>query len=83
MGKPENSDWLQHAGQKGGSTAFVITIAMYATDKEGNQTELAFFANELSLIEQTKLSRVLNEFQLRFLRDSEFRELIRSEFSPS
>ncbi|MGN7400059.1 serine hydrolase [Cytobacillus praedii] len=83
MGKPENSDWLQHAGQKGGSTAFVITMAMYATDKEGNQTELAFFANELSLIEQTKLSRVLNEFQLRFLRDSEFRELIRSEFSPS
>ncbi|TCJ01521.1 serine hydrolase [Cytobacillus praedii] len=81
MGKPENSDWLQHAGQKGGSTAFVITMAMYATDKEGNQTELAFFANELSLIEQTKLSRVLNEFQLRFLRDSEFRELIRSEFS--
>ncbi|KQL19665.1 serine hydrolase [Cytobacillus solani] len=81
MRNPINREWLQHAGQKGGSTAFVFTMAMYATDKDGNQTELAFFANDLTLIEQTKLSCVMNEFQLKFLKDSEFRKLIKSELA--
>lgn len=81
MKKPKNGEWLQHAGQKGGSTAFVLTMAMYATDREGNQTEFAFFANDLTLIEQTKLSRVLNEFQLKFLRDTEFQKLVKSELA--
>ncbi|WP_313799220.1 serine hydrolase [Cytobacillus sp.] len=81
MKNPKNGGWLQHAGQKGGSTAFVLTMAMYATDREGNQTEFAFFANDLTLIEQTKLSRVLNEFQLKFLRDTEFQKLVKSELA--
>ncbi|WP_102275357.1 serine hydrolase [Cytobacillus massiliigabonensis] len=78
---PANREWLVHAGQKGGSTAFVFTVAMYATDKKGNQTELAFFANDLTLIEQEKLSRVMNEFQLKFLKDSEFRNFVKSELA--
>lgn len=81
MKNPKNGEWLQHAGQKGGSTAFVLTMAMYATDREGNQTEFAFFANDLTLIEQTKLSRVLNEFQLKFLKDTEFQKLVKSELA--
>lgn len=81
MKNPKNGEWLQHAGQKGGSTAFVLTMAMYATDREGNQTEFAFFANDLTLIEQTRLSRVLNEFQLKFLKDTEFQKLVKSELA--
>lgn len=80
MKKPENQQWLTHAGQKGGWTAFVVTMAMYATDKDNNRTALAFFANDLTLIEQAKLSRNLNGFQRKFLRDAAFRSAIREEF---
>ncbi|MBP2239526.1 D-alanyl-D-alanine carboxypeptidase [Cytobacillus eiseniae] len=81
MKNPNNREWLLHAGQKGGSTAFVFTLAMYATDKEGNQTEIAFFSNDLSIIEQAKLSQVMNAFQLEFLTNSDFREYVKSELS--
>ncbi|WP_397540313.1 serine hydrolase [Rummeliibacillus pycnus] len=81
MKHPKNKEWLIHAGQKGGSTAFIITIGMYATDKEGNKTEIAFFANNLTLLEQIKLSRNINSFQLKFLKDSAFREQIKIELS--
>nr|WP_232726144.1 serine hydrolase [Bacillus sp. FJAT-42315] len=81
MNNPKNQEWLEHAGQKGGSTAFVLTMAMYATDKKGNQTELAFFANDLNLFEQKKLSRNMNSFQLKFLTDDEFRERVQRELA--
>lgn len=81
MKHPINREWLIHAGQKGGSTAFIITMAMYATDKEHNQTEMAFFANDLSSVEQAKLSRNLNGFKLKFLQDAEFRTLIKNELA--
>ncbi|MEK4446130.1 hypothetical protein N1I81_09440 [Bacillus sp. FSL M8-0052] len=81
MKKPNNREWLVHAGQKGGSTAFILTIAMYATDKERNQTEIAFFANDLNTLEIARLSRNMNGFQLKFLKDSKFRTHIKKELS--
>lgn len=81
MQNAANREWLLHAGQKGGSTAFVLTMAMYATDKENNTTELAFFANNLTFIEQAKLSKTMNDFQLKFLNDPAFRAYIKSELS--
>ncbi|MBK3497135.1 serine hydrolase [Viridibacillus sp. YIM B01967] len=77
MKNQKNREWLVHAGQKGGSTAFVLTIAMYATDKEQNKTEIVFFANNLTTQEQKKLLRNLNEFQLKFLKDEKFRTQVR------
>ncbi|RIJ63099.1 D-alanyl-D-alanine carboxypeptidase [Rummeliibacillus sp. TYF005] len=77
MKNPKNREWLTHAGQKGGSTAFVLTIAMYATDKEKNKTEIVFFSNDLSILEQKKLSQNLNAFQLKFLKDEKFRAEIK------
>lgn len=81
MQNPKNQEWLTHAGQKGGSTAFVLTLAAYAEDKEGNQTEIAFFANNLNTLEQIKLSNSMNSFQLRFLTDDKFRKRLKKEFS--
>lgn len=81
MKNPNNREWLVHAGKKGGSTAFVLTMAMYAKDKDNNQTELAFFSNDLTSIEQEKLSRNLKNFQLKFLKDAEFRIRIKEELS--
>lgn len=77
MKNQKNREWLVHAGQKGGSTAFVLTIAMYATDKEQNKTEIVFFANDLTILEQKKLSRNINEFQLKFLKDEKFRAQVK------
>jgi len=81
MQNPKNQEWLLHAGQKGGSTAFVLTLAAYTKDKEGNQTEIAFFANNLNRIEQTKLSKNMNSFQLKFLTDEKFRLHLQKELS--
>ncbi|WP_155593897.1 serine hydrolase [Lysinibacillus cavernae] len=81
MKNPKNQEWLTHAGQKGGSTAFVLTLAAYAKDKGGNQTEIAFFANNLNTLEQIKLSNSMNSFQLKFLTDDKFRMRLKRELS--
>jgi len=79
MQNPKNQEWLSHAGQKGGATAFVLTLAAYAEDKEGKQTEIVFFANDLNTMEQMKLSNSMNSFQLKFLTDEKFRMRLKTE----
>ncbi|MGM9957524.1 MAG: serine hydrolase [Peribacillus sp.] len=83
MKNPNNRKWLLHAGQKGGSTAFVLTKAMYATDKDGNRTELAIFTDNLSPSNQEKLTRSLNDFQLQVLTNPKFRQFIKEEVAIS
>lgn len=72
MNNPANQKWLQHAGTKGGSTMFVLTKALYATDKENNTTELAYFFNNLEEHEVLMLSKSLNAFELKLLTNPEF-----------
>ncbi|MBW1294005.1 serine hydrolase [Aquimarina litoralis] len=76
MENPANQKWLTHAGMKGGSTAFVLTKAFYATDKKGNKTELAYFFNDLGIIQNTRLRNSMNQFELTILTNKEFREKI-------
>lgn len=76
---PKNKEKFLYAGQKGGSTSFSVTMAMYATDKEHNQTSLALFTNRLNSIEQVKLSRSVNDFQRKFLTDEAFRSHVKEE----
>ena len=59
----------------------MLTNAIYATDHDGNTTELAFFANQLSRYEQRKLAENMNLFQLNILKDSRFREKVREELA--
>ena len=73
---PANREWLEHTGMKGGSTAFILTKALYATDKEGNTTELAYFMNDLSYLENTRLQLSINEFELNILGNPEFRKKV-------
>lgn len=70
MDNSKNQDWLHHAGQKGGSTLFVLTTAVYATDKKGNQTEVVFLGNNLDSVESIKLSKNMNAFLLKVLKGS-------------
>ncbi|WP_289045352.1 serine hydrolase [uncultured Olleya sp.] len=65
---------LKHAGFKGGSTAFVLTQAFYATDKKGNTTELAMFFNNLTNLEFQNLSLQLNNFLIATLYNKDFRK---------
>ncbi|WP_177217238.1 serine hydrolase [Thermoflexibacter ruber] len=75
---PANKSWLEHAGMKGGSTAFVLTKALYATDKKGNKTELAYFINDLSILESIRIRLSMNEFELKVLTNENFRKKIAS-----
>ena len=79
MENPANRKWLKHAGMKGGSTAFVLTKASYATDKKGNTTELAYFFNDLEFMESTRLQGSMNEFELKILTNKEFRNKVKTE----
>ncbi len=62
-----NRKKYQHLGAKGGSTAFVLTYALYATDKSGNRTRLTFFFDDLTPIESTLLQAQFSEFQQKVL----------------
>ncbi|MGW8960016.1 serine hydrolase [Paenibacillus sp. NPDC055715] len=76
MDHPANQEWLKHSGQKGGSTAYVLTLAMYATDKEGHSTEMAVFFKDLDPFTNASLQSMMNEFKKRLLRDEPFRKEI-------
>jgi len=78
---PANKEWLDHSGMKGGSTAFVLTKALYATDKKGNKTEMAYFLNDLSILQMTRLQMSMNEFELKVLTGNEFREKVKAELA--
>lgn len=81
MENKKNQEWLKHAGRKGGSTAFVLTEANYATTKKGDKIELAYFFNDLNIIESMKLQKAMNKFELNILSKKEFREEVREKIS--
>lgn len=74
MQSPGNQKSLLHAGTKGGSTAYILTQALYATDKKRNKTEIAIFFNNLTPEENKKLQPHLNQFHTSVLYDAKFRE---------
>lgn len=75
MAKPKNQEIFLHLGGKGGSTAYIITFALYAEDKRGNKTEVALFFNDIIGYETLKLSKSLSAFQLAiFTGDTHWQE---------
>jgi D-alanyl-D-alanine carboxypeptidase len=72
---------LKHMGYKGGSTAFVLTLAAYATDKQNNSGALAVFFNNLGALENMRLQMSLHEFKDKIFSDSLFRHKIEEEFN--
>ena len=78
---PANKEWLQHGGMKGGSTVFVLTKALYATDKNGNKTELAYFFNDLNRLEIIRLQMSMNEFELKILTNKNSIDKIKAELT--
>ena len=87
---------IKYSGMKSGITAFVLTRAVYATDNNGNQTEIAYFFNELGNktftinMASTKLSLKLlqlkhsqGKFDEAIMKDEEFRRKIKKHFLMS
>jgi len=74
MENPANQQWLKHAGMKGGSTAWVLTKALYATLKDGTRIEMAYFFNNLDLQENGKIQKWMNAFELKIMSDGNFRK---------
>ncbi len=73
MENPANQSWLDHAGMKGGSTAFVLTKALYATLKDGTRFAMNYFFDGLTLPENLKLQGWMNDFELKVLTSQDFR----------
>lgn len=73
------SDIFKHYGMKGGSTSFVLTSSFYATDKEGNKIELAYFFDDIGKINYPVLSDYFYDFADKILINSEFRNIIRND----
>lgn len=73
MESPAMQRMFTHLGMKGGSTMFVLTKAMYSTDKKGNRTEYALFINDLTPAEQAQLEEWLDMFELQLLINAKFR----------
>lgn len=76
MENAQNREWLIHAGMKGGSTAWVLTKALYATTKKGERIEMAYFFNDLTEKENTRVQGWMNSFELAALKDEDFRKKI-------
>lgn len=68
---PNNPKQFKHFGAKGGSTAFVLNYALYATDKQGNRTEMVIFTNNLGVFEQTLLQAEFQVFIQRILTNNQ------------
>jgi D-alanyl-D-alanine carboxypeptidase len=76
MENPANKAWLKHAGMKGGSTAWVLTKALYATTQKGERIEMAYFFNNLTINESDQLQGWMNSFELNVLSKADFRKKI-------
>ncbi|MES9696658.1 MULTISPECIES: serine hydrolase [Bacillus] len=72
-GTVQNSKF-EYAGQKGGSTAFVLTKSLYTTDKKGNKVEVVIMFNDIdNQITYQKLRNNIDYFIRDVITDEEFR----------
>lgn len=73
---PGNRQVFEHIGMKGGSTAFVLTNALYATMKDGSRSELVVFFNNLKPDEAQMLQQKLNSFLINCLQANRYRQTV-------
>jgi D-alanyl-D-alanine carboxypeptidase len=74
MENPINKSWLTHFGEKGGSTAWVLTKALYGTTKKGKRIEMAYFFDNLTEAESEMIQSWMNPFEIKILTNEDFRK---------
>ncbi|WP_025025860.1 serine hydrolase [Caldalkalibacillus mannanilyticus] len=62
----------EYLGWKGGSTIFVLTVALYARTKDGNNIELAWFINDPSRLDYLWLQYTWQPFLKKLITDPAF-----------
>ncbi|MEC0232810.1 serine hydrolase [Paenibacillus kribbensis] len=70
-------------GNKGGSTISVLTEALYCTDLEGNDIQLALFIQDDSGMDHIWLKQKLDLFFYKILTDIEFQEEVSLKLSDN
>ncbi len=70
---PNNKTQFNHLGQKGGSTAFVLTDAFYAATKTGSKLACAFFFNNLSSAENAFIQKNFGALEGNIITNKGFR----------
>ncbi len=74
MENPINKSWLNHFGEKGGSTAWVLTKALYGSTKKGKRIEMAYFFDNLTESESEMIQGWMNPFEIKILTNEDFRK---------
>lgn len=72
-----NQALFNHLGQKGGSTAFILTDAFYALPKKDVQMACAFFFNALTTTESALINKNFGDFEASILTDAAFRKKLK------
>ena len=62
--------------QKGGSTAYIVTVVSYSETKS-NHIELVYMLSNLNTIEQTQIRHMVEKFQIEFMTKPEFRREVK------
>lgn len=75
----QNKEIFTYIGAKGGSTAFVLTDALYAKDLNKNTFEFVILTDDLSVWQQLLLNYHLNSFEAKFLQDASYRSYVKEE----
>ncbi|ADO57875.1 beta-lactamase [Paenibacillus jamilae] len=76
----DNSKLIEF-GNKGGSTISVLTEALYCTDREGNDIQLAMFIQDDSGVDHIWLKQKLDLFFHKLLTDTEFQKEVSKKLS--
>lgn len=61
-------------GFKGGSSAWILTMAFYSEDKQGDKRSFALFFDDLNFFDNTKNSQYLIDFIYDFFTEKKFRK---------
>ncbi|MFJ7951320.1 serine hydrolase [Lysinibacillus sp. NPDC096418] len=80
---PVNHERFIHFGAKGGSTAFVLTEAMYAEDHKGDKFEIVILTDDLNFWQGLMLRNNMNSFESKLLGSEDYRLKIQKELSES
>jgi D-alanyl-D-alanine carboxypeptidase len=73
---PTNKTVYDFAYNKGGSTAFVLTMAVGTKTKKGAKTTMAVFFNDLTIDENEQLQALLNTFLVNCTQGDKYKSII-------
>jgi len=78
-----NHDRFVHLGSKGGSTAFILTDALYAEDHNGDKIEIVLMTDDLNFWQGMLIRNNMNSFESKLLGSEEYRLEVQRELSET